>query len=482
MDTTFRHLIATNLSPSEEETRQILEFISKDEHELADIDAEIGHMQDALHRLLLQRARFAERIEAYKSTLSPIRRLPPEILAEIFILCYASHTFRLPPSMNSNPSATPLTLIHTCSRWRAIALGLPRLWTDVTLASSAQKTASQLKSWFNRAGNLPLSLCVICKADHLVMPYITRLRHMEIDMSADLATSLRRLPTLSFDLLQSIDLCLKGESIRHLEKSVTFLSNAPRLRSARFTSVTLMPLSFDPDITCLPWEQLNHLHFINIFITNKTFRRIMNRCTNLLECAIEVNDEPDRGDDPSAITLPSLRTLKLTAKRLAEILDTLTLPNLKAFQLSSSISSGPSQWSHASFTSFLQRSSVNLEAFSICGMRLSRTDLLDSLRCMPSLIDLDLSIAGMLDERTLDHLRSRTFVPKLEVIGLHVRASHFDSVVDLVKARTPDPSIDASVSRLRKVSLWVEGRSQKHIDYAPLKELLGADGLSIISS
>ena len=78
------------------------------------------------------------------SFLAPIRRLPVEILAEIFLL---SVDCRL---------HSPLDLMHVCRRWRAIVLTTPRIWSSLRLCTWT-KTAN-VGFALKRTGASPLDV------------------------------------------------------------------------------------------------------------------------------------------------------------------------------------------------------------------------------------------------------------------------------------------------------------------------------------
>lgn len=59
---------------------------------------------------------------------SPVRRMPPEITAEIFL--YLSAESSVLPSGLVSGLSSPLILGQICRNWRAIALSLSRLWSS----------------------------------------------------------------------------------------------------------------------------------------------------------------------------------------------------------------------------------------------------------------------------------------------------------------------------------------------------------------
>ncbi|KXN84758.1 hypothetical protein AN958_12185 [Leucoagaricus sp. SymC.cos] len=69
-------------------------------------------------------------INAIRSLHSPWRRLPAELLREIFSYCGPDKRTQLPSSRN-----VPFTLTQVCSTWYRIATDIPQLWTSVVLTS-----------------------------------------------------------------------------------------------------------------------------------------------------------------------------------------------------------------------------------------------------------------------------------------------------------------------------------------------------------
>jgi F-box-like len=80
------------------------------------MDDEINSFQESLRAL-----------KARRNVLSPISRLPPEILAAIFSF--------LPSSawVTNAGNLARICVAHVCRRWRETALNYPRLWSDINL-------------------------------------------------------------------------------------------------------------------------------------------------------------------------------------------------------------------------------------------------------------------------------------------------------------------------------------------------------------
>ncbi|KAK0436276.1 hypothetical protein EV421DRAFT_1132912, partial [Armillaria borealis] len=65
-----------------------------------------------------------------KKILSPSRRLPPEVLTEIFIWRWSFHGQRGP---SLDPRAVPWSLTHVSRKWREVAIATPIIWSSIRL-------------------------------------------------------------------------------------------------------------------------------------------------------------------------------------------------------------------------------------------------------------------------------------------------------------------------------------------------------------
>ncbi|KAF8171525.1 hypothetical protein BJ912DRAFT_995493 [Pholiota molesta] len=107
--------------------------------------------------------------------MSPMSRIPYDVLREIFIHCLPRYRLRVP---QPNPMMAPMLLCHICSAWRTVALGSPTLWSHlsyrlaITDANSDQfdrqyndwkflKHQLAFLAWWRRnQGTAPLYLCL----------------------------------------------------------------------------------------------------------------------------------------------------------------------------------------------------------------------------------------------------------------------------------------------------------------------------------
>ncbi|KAF8175598.1 hypothetical protein K438DRAFT_1508275, partial [Mycena galopus ATCC 62051] len=113
----------TNEPPRDAEFAVLRPVADKTAARLACLEAEIRRLKDQLDQLEEEHAGLLTYHHQNTSILSPLRRFPPEILGEIFLQTLPS----IHKILNVKDSPWPLT--HVCSRWRAIALSKPSLWS-----------------------------------------------------------------------------------------------------------------------------------------------------------------------------------------------------------------------------------------------------------------------------------------------------------------------------------------------------------------
>ncbi|KAJ7830516.1 hypothetical protein B0H14DRAFT_2201338, partial [Mycena olivaceomarginata] len=122
MESPFSHRFNTNYIPSDDEEERI-QFIRGD---LVSHAQELARIDERIRELAAQREPIKAYIDSHKALISHPRRLPPDIVREIFVAC-------LPTDRNAVMSAqeAPLLLCRICSAWRTIALSTPRLWASL---------------------------------------------------------------------------------------------------------------------------------------------------------------------------------------------------------------------------------------------------------------------------------------------------------------------------------------------------------------
>ncbi|KAJ6617478.1 hypothetical protein B0H10DRAFT_1320760 [Mycena sp. CBHHK59/15] len=149
------HLLFTNSPPSDSEAQEAQGIIADEKQRLHLLDEKIVYIQrKLLVPLLQQRDEAQQRIDQHACVLAPVRRMPSEILCDIFYLTLLSAEL----SYGSfETSESPWVLTHVCRHWRNIAISFPSLWNTIILRR-VRCPLNMLQAQIKRAGNVLLEV------------------------------------------------------------------------------------------------------------------------------------------------------------------------------------------------------------------------------------------------------------------------------------------------------------------------------------
>ncbi|THU97697.1 hypothetical protein K435DRAFT_558650, partial [Dendrothele bispora CBS 962.96] len=111
------------------------------DNEIARYNQEIDRLPLTLSALETRRDGLIRGRDIQQSRISPVRKLPVEILGDIFALCahfperdekeqLSAHRRRNKVT-SITPSLPILSISQTCGLWRKLCLSRPELWTDI---------------------------------------------------------------------------------------------------------------------------------------------------------------------------------------------------------------------------------------------------------------------------------------------------------------------------------------------------------------
>ncbi|KAJ7785454.1 hypothetical protein B0H14DRAFT_2286260, partial [Mycena olivaceomarginata] len=115
--------LGTNYSPKDEEVLEIKSLLIEPTRRLKTLDDEITELQRPLTNSWGSATSLEPMWTPHKALISPARRLPLDIVQEIFVACLPTHR-----NCVMSASEAPVLLGRICSSWRAISLTTPRLW------------------------------------------------------------------------------------------------------------------------------------------------------------------------------------------------------------------------------------------------------------------------------------------------------------------------------------------------------------------
>ncbi|KAJ8079642.1 hypothetical protein PM082_011229 [Marasmius tenuissimus] len=122
-------------------------------HYIRNAEYDVIQFEDCIERLRERQAVLRRNIARYSSLLSPIRKLPTEILRRIFGFACVTD----PNDDEFRGSAVPFHLSGVCGRWRELVLNSPELWANISLDLEV-RTQYSVNLILERSRQHPLSL------------------------------------------------------------------------------------------------------------------------------------------------------------------------------------------------------------------------------------------------------------------------------------------------------------------------------------
>ncbi|KAL0067213.1 hypothetical protein AAF712_005783 [Marasmius tenuissimus] len=152
-----RQIISHHISDTEKELRSF-------DIQLTRLNAELNRLKGAIIIAESRREMVNQKLANYRSLLSPIHRIPPEIMTEIFKFCCSHST--LEPHTLSNPRLPsfppPMTISSVCGRWRELVLDTPALWASLSAyafeANPDIRVYRAIKLFMDRSKSAPLAI------------------------------------------------------------------------------------------------------------------------------------------------------------------------------------------------------------------------------------------------------------------------------------------------------------------------------------
>ncbi|KAJ7808760.1 hypothetical protein B0H13DRAFT_1928275 [Mycena leptocephala] len=314
----------SGLSPNHAEIAEKLlqslpPFLEAERARVADLEAQISHLERSLSALREEKFLAQERLNSYKY---PVLTLPNEIMAR-----------------NSVGHSRALEC-HWYILLRSHSLGT--------------NTAHIFNLWLKRSGFCPLSLQIaggvgIDEILAAVVPHRARWEHLELE-----GLSPSHLPIIEgpMPLLRHLSLGLD----EYPATDVLAFRDAPLLRSVILDAAAVTSIM-------LPWAQLTSLTLRGVY-SRESFL-VLQKTSNLVRCELRVLDSGDHEHEPD-ITLPYLESLVISSLDgpVTDFLEKFIVPALRRLEVSKEFL-GPSPFD--SLTGFISKSGCKLEEVHIGG-------------------------------------------------------------------------------------------------------------------
>ncbi|KAJ6595060.1 hypothetical protein DFH09DRAFT_1136110 [Mycena vulgaris] len=358
-------LLISNQAPLDSEVLALRELVAGRQDRLNALNAQIDSLQETLAQLIQQRDEAAESIRDYKTVMSPLRRVPPELLCEIFLLT-SPHTRLIGGKPTKQP---PWYIGHVCRLWRHAALSYPLLWTNIEIhfrpnfSFKANYPLSMIETQLLRSANAPLEVIfdwwpgqimhdgVDLRVLEAVFLHINRWRSLDLQDARFTAV---------LDLLQAAPGCLSSlhrlDFIQHdyepggWSPITDVFTHASSLREVILTVPILSQTSRSLDI---PWGQITRYRGA---YTLERQLEILRTAPNLIECGIGCTNWGAMHESPGhyIVTLAHLRRLHAGQAGFLSYLNAPLLGDLMLWDCSAT-----------DIVSFVQRSSCQLTKLTL---------------------------------------------------------------------------------------------------------------------
>jgi hypothetical protein len=383
MDSPFASRLDSNYFATHSESLEIQSLLELSTSRLEDLSTQLQELDKQTTKIRNEQSSLLLFIFKHRGLISPIRKLPIDILQEIFIACLPAHN---PLMSRWEP---PILLTHICSSWRNIALATPQLWKSIRIdipfgrkfSSTWIDRSELLQEWLSRSAACPLDIylvhwrtCDLEFYDDIIIDSLIRfserwreVRFLAPSLPFQALVPITSLPPSKVPLLETFILNCEWPqpgpttvNFTQLDpQSVFNVLKAPNLRDLSLPHI-------NENVTRLPinWSQLTNIslegtsrsaHFLSVSETYK----LLSLCRNLITCKLEIGSETGDSEElPLEITTTALVSLPFLTRlsvreyaSLSRLFTLLRLPSLNYIEFHTKIR--PTQQSSISLLSLL---------------------------------------------------------------------------------------------------------------------------------
>ncbi|KAL1718768.1 hypothetical protein EV715DRAFT_290919 [Schizophyllum commune] len=303
------------------------------ERRISSVDEDVASLHKVLTELEEHKRRLLRRVDVQKAYVAPIRRLPAELLSEIFYHCCIQYD-----DITSKDSCMPLLLGAVCKTWHDIAHDTPRLWTDVRMSkgrrggnnSPPKILRARLQLYLRNSKELPFSDAVqyhsrLDSGNSHAVAFPLLLQHAERWTSVDISSPgfSKATQGITFPRLHTVT--GDGFGMALLEPEGPMLEHAPALRRA-----ILRDIHDYGSVPTLPWTQFD---WMQLSCSASFALQCLSQCSAL--ATLKFSPMPSRPRVlPDTVHLPCLRHLHLTichSSRWYNSTESVTMKFMKAF-------------------------------------------------------------------------------------------------------------------------------------------------------
>ncbi|KAF8200047.1 hypothetical protein K438DRAFT_1823110 [Mycena galopus ATCC 62051] len=330
MSSPFASQLGTNYCPQDAELSQIKAFLVEPRLRLNRLDAEIAVLRKALDKLADERDTLNTYVEAHAALMSPVRRLPIDIIEAIFVSCLPTHRNCVMSAQEAPPTRSPNSP--------------PEL-----LEAKAAQRLKVASAWLRRSGSCPLSLSL--ESEHsttppsspsppnqslfldLLVQFAFRWQHIDLVIPPVALATLSRLTADDVPLLTALRISQRPppppNSISPTQLGV--------LRGPNLTSLSIPGTINNVSQSPVRWDRLTDLSLFSPQ-TCEIILEVLSRCPRLQTSKLIVHEPVETHLTDNVVECTSLHTLELLCAgtpllSFGRLLSRLALPGLRDLKL-----------------------------------------------------------------------------------------------------------------------------------------------------
>lgn len=378
------------------------------------------------------------------------RKLPPEILASLFIWCN-SGPVRLPPHIDD----APFSVSQVCSVWRMVALSVSELWNNIMILPRLHPDRARESSLLNmcllRCPNALVSLEATKSArshkrtaldsfEDIILPYGQRLCRLNFILPYRQLAAFFTIPANSLVHLTHLRLETEFPPSTQDFDSVWLLPSTTFLGTPCVRSISIRVFGrLKPQVMNLPWFRLTLLHLTSSIILSHDCLVVLSECILIEDCRLGVICvEASSCSLTLDIILPYLHTLRLdfaaNSKHYPILVERLNLPSLRdlAFHCPTGL-----PWSQVCHSFLISRSSCPLERLYVeKGTEGCVPDFEAIFLQSPTLRFVQLPLyTNFLNQRFWARIVMCELLPLVEELTLGIQ--DLDPIIDMLGVRCP---------------------------------------------
>lgn len=398
----LRSVLYMNQTPSYSQTIQLREMAASAKAEITQIDDQLARLQAEMNLLVEKKETRCDEFHAYQAALSPARRLPYELIADIFLRVKAMgsdhglwYPFKFLPDPESEISTHPsITMSQICSAWRSVAIQTPKLWSSVRVVDEGMHYHTKLRLlqlFCDRSSGSQLSIGIHCmhKPIEILTIYLPHTVSLTLHLHEQCFLELCELPKDSFPCMENFDFhSLKNVDAMDVDEMLHFF-DAPNLSAFSYDGhFHWRGIELPPGVSTLGLDRITISQCINTLLLSRGIETFRYTTSNDNAHAIS-----------TSVVLPFLKDLEIgeVASRpsVSELLDYISVPSLDALSL---CTSKRSSWPPPSIlTTFISRSSCAPTTLFLYGVVMRSAEFVQIARMLPSLSHLRLECCRFVD-------------------------------------------------------------------------------------